>query len=415
MQLREREQQFELHCFVKIYRFNLGLFIREPDLVLPIRSNIRLRMFTYFENNYTWSSAVNLVLMAGGDLGQIDRFLRPLKSQPATAEAWLQAWTSIAKHQENLAEKDSSRQFRESAAARYIRAALYHLAGERQISPSPSKRESYDVALIAFRVGAALLSPPLERVEIPSADGILPGWIIPARNTTGPAPIIVFYNGFDSTKETLYGIIRNTFADLGISCLVIDTPGNGEPLRLRNVASRSDYEVPTKAIVDFLETREDLDPARIGLLGISLGGYYAPRGASFEPRIKAVVSWGAVWDYGRLWRHRWETKTDRTGVPFWQLAWVMGSDDMETALQLTESFKLKEALPHLKQPLLILHGESDPITLEDARAALSAAGTEDKELRLFMDEEGGSEHVGADDPDPSRRFIADWFVQKLLH
>jgi transcriptional regulator with XRE-family HTH domain len=111
------------------------------------------------------------------------------------------------------------------------------------------------------------------------------------------------YNGFDVTKELLYGFIREEFADRGIACLVIDTPGTGEPLRLSNVPSRPDYEVPTTAIVDYVVTRPDIDPERIGLLGISLGGYYAPRGASFERRIRACAAWGGVWDYGAVWQH----------------------------------------------------------------------------------------------------------------
>jgi len=89
------------------------------------------------------------------------------------------------------------------------------------------------------------------------------------------------------TKEILFGIIRYEFAERGISCLVVDTPGTGEPLRLRGVPSRPDYEVPTRAIVDYLETRSDVDKDRIGLLGISLGGYYAPRGAAFEHRTNS--------------------------------------------------------------------------------------------------------------------------------
>jgi dienelactone hydrolase len=155
---------------------------------------------------------------------------------------------------------------------------------------------------------------PIEHVEVDSPDGILPGYLIPS-GTDGPAPVVIFYNGFDVTKELLYGFIGDQFSRRGIACLVIDTPGTCEPLRLRNVPSRPDYEVPTTAIVDYLQTRPDIDPDRIGLLGISLGGYYAPRGAAFEKRINACVAWGAVWDYGATWQHRWET----TLTPFWQL------------------------------------------------------------------------------------------------
>jgi dienelactone hydrolase len=134
--------------------------------------------------------------------------------------------------------------------------------------------DTYQRPLRAFRKAIEETPLELERVEIESPDGILPGYLIPAQGS-GKRPIVIFHSGFDVVKELLYAFVGDEFARRGISCLVIDTPGVGEPLRLRNVASRPDYEVPTKAIVDYLETRSDIDSARIGLLGISLGGYYA--------------------------------------------------------------------------------------------------------------------------------------------
>ena len=154
---------------------------------------------------------------------------------------------------------------------------------------------------------------PLEYVEVNSPDGILPGYFIPAA-TKKPAPVVIFYSGFDVVKEMLYCFVHEEFAHRGISCLVIDTPGVGEPLRLRNVPSRPDSEVPTRAIVDYLEARADVDSSLIGLLGISLGGYYAPRSAAFERRIKACVAWGAIWDMVRSSRNA--GLLDRRASPF---------------------------------------------------------------------------------------------------
>jgi dipeptidyl aminopeptidase/acylaminoacyl peptidase len=373
-------------------------------------------MFYYFPANFMWSSAVNLSLMAGGQLGQIDRWLSPLRdasdAEPDT-DAWTNAWDGVAAEQEEHAADDLRSGFRRSASERYLRASNYYLTGERQTPPGPAKMHSYMAALTAFAKGVESMLHPIERVEIDSPDGILPGHLIPARSQ-GPAPVVIFYSGLDVTKEILYGIIRNEFAERGIACLVVDTPGIGEPLRLRGVPSRPDYEVPTSAIVDYLETRPDIDSSRIGLLGISLGGYYAPRGAAFEHRIKACVAWGAVWDYGATWQRRWETRSRLTPTPFWQLPWVMGTETMEEALERVKAFTLADVMPHLTQPLLIVHGENDKgFTVEDARRQFEAAGSTDKTLRIFTIAEGGSEHVNADDPDPARQLIADWFADRL--
>ena len=370
-------------------------------------------MFYYFPDNYTWSSAVMLSLMAGGQLGQVDRWLAPLRNGEADMHAWTTAWDSAAADQEEHAEHDLRQGFRRSASARYLRASTYYLTGERQTPPGPAKSRSYAAALRAFATANRYSPHPIERVEINSPDGPLPGYLIPAHSDRR-APVVIFYNGFDVTKEILYGIIGEEFADRGIACLVIDTPGTGEPLRLRGVASRPDYEVPTSAIVDYLQTRDDLDPTRIGLLGISLGGYYAPRGAAYEHRIKACAAWGGVYDYGAVWRHRGNTTSPAVSVPFWQLPWVMGTDTMEHALNRVKQWALADALPHLTQPLLIVHGDHDQaIPVQDARRVHAAAGSGDKQLRIFTQAEGGSEHVNADDPDPARQLIADWFADRL--
>jgi fermentation-respiration switch protein FrsA (DUF1100 family) len=91
----------------------------------------------------------------------------------------------------------------------------------------------------------------------------------------------------------------------------------------------------------------------------------------------------------------------------------MGTDTMEAALERVRQWTLADAMPHLTQPLLIVHGEHDTgFPVADAEAAF-AAGSKDKTLRVFTIEEGGSEHVNADDPDPARQLIADWFAQRL--
>jgi dipeptidyl aminopeptidase/acylaminoacyl peptidase len=375
-------------------------------------------MFTYFPTNYMLSSAVNLCLSAGGQIGQLERFLAPLRSSstPPTPESWTQAWDAMASQQSNLADADVKNGHLQSASARYLRASTYYLTGERQTPLGDAKMRSYKAALEAFGNAVRYMRTPIERVEVPSPDGILPGFLIPPAQKDGEkSPVVIFYNGFDVTKEILYAIIRDEFANRGIACLVIDTPGTGEPLRLRGVPSRPDYEVPTAAIVDYLETRADIDSKRIGIVGISLGGYYAPRGAAFEPRIQACVAWGAIWDYGKTWQKRWDMTTKKTSVPFWQLPWVMGTNSMEAALVRVRAWSLEGAvLGNLKQPFLIVHGEEDGLVpMEDARKEFESAGSVDKQLRVFTAAEGGSEHVGADDIDPVRQFVVDWFAQRL--
>jgi dienelactone hydrolase len=370
-------------------------------------------LFNYFPNNYAWSSTVVMGLMSGGQFGEMHRWLEPLRDVEPDMEAWDKAWVGMAAQQEDLASADLKIGYRLSAGARYTRAAAYRLLGERQLPPGADKLERYKAALVAFDAAALYAPFPIERVEMASPDGPLPGYLVPAR-TREPAPVVVFYSGLDVTKEGLYLFVREEFARKGISALVMDTPGVGAPLRLRGVPSRPDYEVPTAAIIDHLQQRADIDPDRIGIMGISLGGYYATRAAAFEPRIKACAAWGGVWDYGAVWKRCWETQTKNVSVGFFQLQWIMGANSMEEALERVQQFKLDGVMQRLTQPLLMLHGDYDlAIPVEDAHKAFAAAGSKDKQLRVFSEAEGGAEHVQADEPDAARQLIADWFAQRF--
>src|SRR5207244_5733309 len=109
---------------------------------------------------------------------------------------------------------------------------------------------------------------------------------------------------FDATKETIYGAVGEEYRRRGISLLIVDHPGVGEALRLRHLHSGPDTEKPAAAAVDYLLTRPDVDPDRIGIVALSLGGYYAPRAAAFEKRFKCAVAWGAIFDFGVAFESR---------------------------------------------------------------------------------------------------------------
>jgi dienelactone hydrolase len=370
-------------------------------------------VFEYFPGNYAWSSAVNLALTAGGSIGDIHRWLEPLRQSGSTsAPAWSAAWSSMAYQQERLAADDLAAGHTSLAGRRFLRAAVYHATGQRLTPPGPAKSEAYAAMLTAFNHAVEFASIPLERIRVDSPDGPLPGYLIGPKSAD--TPVVVVFGGLDLTKEFMYAVLGDTFARHGISCLAIDTPGVGEPLRLRGVAARPDYEVSAAAIVDDLQTRDGVDATRIGVLGISLGGYYAARAAAFEPRISACVAWSGIWDWGDTWRRRWASEAGLPHPPWFQLPWLMGTATTEEALNRVADWTLAEVWPLVRQPLLIVHGENDQeLPVSDARRAFAAAGSPDKQLRVFGREEGGAEHIQTDDPEPALELIADWVSARL--
>ena len=93
--------------------------------------------------------------------------------------------------------------------------------------------------------------------------------------------------GLDSAKEELRST-EELFLERGIATFSVDGPGQGEAEY--DLAIRGDWEVPGGAVIDYLQTEPGIDPGRIGVWGVSLGGYYAPRVASGDGRVKACVA-----------------------------------------------------------------------------------------------------------------------------
>ena len=162
-------------------------------------------------------------------------------------------------------------------------------------------------------------------------------------------------------KELIYLRTGEEFRRRGISLLIVDHPGVGEALRLRNMPGGPDTEVPAGACVDYLETRPDVDPKRIGMIGLSLGGYYSPRAAAFEKRFKCCVAWGSIWDFGERTSMRLAGKGGELSVPDFvnQLMWVFGKDTIEEAAAVTKKMTLEGVADKITCPLLIMHGEND--------------------------------------------------------
>jgi pimeloyl-ACP methyl ester carboxylesterase len=201
----------------------------------------------------------------------------------------------------------------------------------------------------------------------------------------------------------------------GISCLMLDQPGTGEALRLQGLTARIDTEVWAGAAVDYLQTRDDVDTAKIGIVGWSLGGYYAPRAAAFEKRFALVVAWGANHNWGAVQRRRKEREGERPVPHYWEhVLWVWGHDgdenDLDGFLDFADGVHLDGVVEQITVPFLIAHGANDrQIPVEYAhRSYEQAVNSPKRELRVFTPEEGATEHIGLDHLPHVSTFIADW-------
>jgi len=374
-------------------------------------------MFEFFPGHYRWSYNTLLAFAAGAQLGDFALIAPELGRRVGDDDAWHREWARLAGVLERRAQEGS----RFTAAENYFLASLYHTISEHFLPPgSPQRLASYREVLRSFDLGRAASPHPVERVEIPYEGKTLPAYWVPADGAEAPAagarhgrPAVIFICGLDTTKELWYLRARRQMAERGVASLFIDTPGIGEALRLRNLVTRHDYEKPVAAAIDWLAGREDVDSGRIGIVGSSLGGYYVARAAACEPRLKAAVAWGAIYDYHRVWVQRMEG-SGAVAAPRFQLMFITGTSTMEAAIEKVRDFKVAPFAGRIRCPFLVMHGAEDQqVSLDDARAMYDAIGAADKELVIFDGLNGGAAHTQFDNHLPALQICADWLARKL--
>ena len=172
------------------------------------------------------------------------------------------------------------------ANADYIRAWRIYSFGRWPVPASPGKQRAYTKALEAFLAHAKFMDPPLEVVRIPFEGSEIVGYLRLPKNAKGPVPVVIAISGLDSRKEDLsenFGAV----VPHGIGFIGIDSPGTGQsPVKASETAERE-----FSRVIDYLETRREVDKTRIGVDGQSFGAYWATKLAIVEhARLKAVVA-----------------------------------------------------------------------------------------------------------------------------
>jgi dipeptidyl aminopeptidase/acylaminoacyl peptidase len=315
-------------------------------------------------------------------------------------EDWCRAWSARAKVHEDLGMEALEHKHFVSAGEHLARAAAtYHFAKYLFVSDMSQMRAAHRRAVACLNLALPHLDPPGERVMIPYEGKHLAGTLRRPHDIARP-PLVLMTMGLDSTKEELL-TFEDGFLRRGMAILAFDGPGQGEAEY--DFPIRADYEAVTGAVIDWVEREhKDIDADRIGIWGISLGGYYAPRSAAFEKRLKACIANCGPWDFGALW----DSLPELTRLAF--IARSHSANDAE-GRQRAHALSLAGVADKIECPLFVIAGGLDRLCPpEDARKlAESARGP----VELLVIDDGN--HVAHNRFYKYRGKSADWMAKQL--
>lgn len=314
-------------------------------------------------------------------------------------DEWCKAWSARAAVHEKLGRTAKEEHCSLSCSEHYTRAALcYHFGKFLFVHRLDEMYEAHRKAVSCWQRALRDATVPGERIEVPFGGSNLAGILRRPSGIRRP-PIVLMVMGLDSAKEEM-GRYEMGFLSRGLATLSFDGPGQGEAEY--SLAIRPDYETAVSAMVEWLRCRQDVDADRVGLWGVSLGGYYAARAAAFEKHIKACVALAGPYDLAESW----------DGLPDLTREAFRVRSHLSTAGQARDHaarLSLKGVAKLITCPLLVVFGTNDRLFPQSGaqRLAREAAGP----TRLLMIE--GGDHVANDRWYQYRPQSADWLVQQL--
>lgn len=207
--------------------------------------------------------------------------------------SWHDEWFATASRLHDVAMVSAAAGEPIGARSAFFRASNYFRTAGLFAMGSPLDRrlvEAHRLEVDNFRAGSELLDIPPQIVEIPYEETTLPGYYFRAADDSALRPTLILVNGYDGTAEELYFTNGAAALERGYNVLAFDGPGQGAMIIDRGVPFRPDWENVVTPVVDFVLSLPGVDPAKIALMGLSFGGYLAPRAATNEHRLAACVS-----------------------------------------------------------------------------------------------------------------------------
>lgn len=372
-------------------------------------------MHVVFETDESFSfetlRALGYAVYGGADVGEV--LTTAQRITPGDGESWYREWRALADRVADTADACAAAGHPVSANSAYLRASNYYRTAEFFLRDDPTNdprvADTSARAIETFR-SAPDVQTHWTRVGIPYEGVHLDGYYL---DVTGddPGPTLLAHGGFDSTVEEMFFAVGEAARRYGWNCLIFEGPGQGSALRHHGLTFRHDWEAVVTPVVDFALTLPGVDPQAMALMGMSMGGYLAPRAAAFEPRIAACIAYDGVISMAdampntdaaegdsaqraaqldAMIAHRAEALTSLRWV-LSNALWVFGVATGRELLDETAKYDLTEVAGRISCPALVCEAEDDQF-FQGQPARLYDALTCPKTFLAFTSAEGAGEH-----------------------
>jgi len=259
-----------------------------------------VRQLLFPDNAQFWFETLRMfgaIAYGGADFGEVlttsDRIAE------GDYESWYAEWTATADWVAAEGEKALKGGHRVSARDAFLRASNYYRSAEfflHSHTPDPRHEHAYARSVECFRAAAGLFEPAIQPVEIPYGGTTLSGYFYRVDNSGAARPTLIMHSGFDGSAEEMHFGGVAAAVERGYNVLVFDGPGMPSATHGKGLPFRPDWENVVGPVVDYAQTRPEVDNDKIALVGVSLGGELAPRAAAFEHRLAALVAVDGVYD-----------------------------------------------------------------------------------------------------------------------
>src|ERR1700678_567119 len=216
-------------------------------------------------------------------------------------DSWYNEWNATAERVFAEAEAQRAAGHRVSARDGYLRATTYFRNSEFFLHGNhedPRIYSAYKKSIAAYKLCCILYDPPILPMEIPYENTTLPGYFHRVDASDTKRPLLILHTGFDGSAEEMHGEGARAGVERGWNVLTFDGPGQYGPIHRERLPFRPDWEKVVTPVVAFALTLPGVDPGKIALMGISMGGVLAPRAAAFEKRISALVANDGIYVFG---------------------------------------------------------------------------------------------------------------------